>query len=122
MTDQPNAQVAAQREQFARDALAALPPAYADEARRIFSITVGVLEALKYEYIDAAAWSDEGLYGLLELADDCTRVAAYLADPISSAPDPGRAFGLAWTERHLEQCHDPRCTFTVHATPAGGAR
>lgn len=106
---------AATREQLARDALAALPPAYADEARRIFSITVGVLQAREYGYLEAVTYSDEGLYGLLELADACTRVAVYLADPISSAPAPGRAFVLAWDAAHLAQCHDPRCSFTVHA-------
>jgi len=109
MTTRPNAPDA---EQAARDALAALPPAERDEARRIFSITVGVLDALEYGYIAALTWDDEGLYSLYELADSCARVARYAAEGYRLAP--GAAFGLAWDEAHLEQCHDPRCPFTVH--------
>jgi hypothetical protein len=99
-------------EQAARAALKALPPAYADEARRLSSITMGVLDALEYGYITAAPWTDEGLYSLAELRDSCERVAAYAAQ--ADPPAPGRAFVLAWDAAHLERCFDPRCPFTCH--------
>jgi hypothetical protein len=108
-------QAQAERIAVARAALEALPWQYADEARRIFNITVPLLEALECGYIAEGALTDEGLCVLLEQADSCVRVARYLAE--GTAPEPGRAFGRAWEEQHLEQCRHPGCSFTVHAAP-----
>lgn len=114
----PNPPAAAEAAAAAQAALDALPWAYADQARRIYNITAVLLDAIRYDMITAAAFTDEGIYGLLELADDCTRVARLIADA-TRPPGPARAFVRVGEQRHREQCTDPRCQFTAHAAPAG---
>jgi hypothetical protein len=108
-----DADAAGQAAAAARAALEAAAPAVQAEARRVFNLTIPLLDALEYGYITAASWSENGIYSLRELADTLARVARYAAEGYTLTP--GAAFMLAWDEAHLERCFDPQCPYSCHA-------